>query len=108
MTISPSHRDNTERGCILPTLSSELSRSSEEVRKVFTKELKRIIEFISDLADIDKSTGSALLSIMVGSLVLARSVDDLSMSDSFLAAGKQHAKNLLKHSIPTFDNKKLT
>lgn len=94
--LSPHHRDNTEMGCILPALSGEISRSSEEVRQVFTRELERVIDFISDLAETDKSTGSALLSIMVGTLILARSVDDSKLSDSLLAAGKQSAKNLLK------------
>lgn len=93
--LSPYHRDRTEMGCILPALSGEISRSSEEVRQVFTHELERMIDFISNLAEVDVSTGSILLSTMVGSLLLARSVNDPKLSDSLLSAGKQHAKRLV-------------
>jgi len=93
--LSQHHRDRTEMGCILPALSSEISRSSDEVRQVFTHELERMIDFISNAAKIDTATGSALLSSMVGTLVLARSVDNSKLSDSLLTAGKQHAKGLI-------------
>ncbi|WP_053371853.1 TetR/AcrR family transcriptional regulator [Paenibacillus sp. FJAT-27812] len=94
--LSAFHRDRTEMGCILPALSSEISRSSDEVRQVFTQELERMVDFISSTAKIDRDTGSVLLSMMVGTLVLARSVNDSKLSDSLLAAGKLHAKALIK------------
>jgi len=93
--LSPYHRDKTEMGCILPALSGEISRSSEEVRQVFTHELERMITFLSNLAEIDTSKGSALISSMVGSLVLARSVNDSELSDNLLSTGKQYAKMLV-------------
>jgi TetR/AcrR family transcriptional repressor of nem operon len=55
-----------------------------------------MIHFISDLAGIDKNAGSALLSTMAGTLMLARSVNDSGLSDSLLASGRQHAKELIK------------
>jgi len=94
--LSSYHRDTTEMGCILPALSGELSRASDEVRQVFTEELERMIDFISELAKIDRSLGSALLSSMVGTLLLARSVNDATLSDSLLLSGKQHAKALIQ------------
>ncbi|OAB44688.1 TetR/AcrR family transcriptional regulator [Paenibacillus antarcticus] len=94
--LSPYHRDNTEMGCILPALSGEISRSSEEVRQVYTHELERMIAFISNLAEIDASKGSALFSTMVGSLTLARSVNDPELSATLLSSGKQYAKELVK------------
>ncbi|WP_042163246.1 TetR/AcrR family transcriptional regulator [Paenibacillus gorillae] len=93
--LSQSHRDQTEMSCILPALSSEISRSSEEVRNVYTQELERMIQFIADVAEVDVSTGSVLLSTMVGTLVLARSVNDPLLSDRLLASGKQQAKELV-------------
>ncbi|RKP53919.1 TetR/AcrR family transcriptional regulator [Cohnella endophytica] len=99
--LSPYHRDKTEMGCILPALSSEISRSSDEIRQVFTRELERMIEFISNAAQVDSATGSALLSTMVGTLVLARSVSDSKLSDSLLSAGKQQIKGLIKSYVAT-------
>jgi len=54
-----------------------------------------MIAFISDLAGIDPSKGSALFSTMVGSLILARTVNDPELSDSLLSAGKESAKKLV-------------
>ncbi|MCW3795143.1 TetR/AcrR family transcriptional regulator [Paenibacillus sp. LS1] len=96
--LSPYHRDQTEMSCIFPALSSEISRSSEEVRQVFTHELERMISFISNLAEIDVYKGRALFSTMVGSLVLARSVSDSDLSDSFLSAGRQQAKEMVERN----------
>lgn len=72
---------------------------SDEVREVFTEELQRMIDFISDLAEVDPLTGQALLSLMVGTIVLARSVSDAELSDSLLSTGRQHAKDLIKTSV---------
>ncbi|MEK8126650.1 TetR/AcrR family transcriptional regulator [Paenibacillus filicis] len=93
--LSQEHRDITELGCILPALSAEISRSSDEVRQVFTRELERMIEFISLTAGIDKDKGGVVLSTLVGTLVLARSVNDPVLSDSLLSSGKQQAKALI-------------
>ncbi|WP_028562780.1 TetR/AcrR family transcriptional regulator [Paenibacillus pinihumi] len=93
--LSAYHRDQTEMGCILPALSGEISRMSEEVRHVFTQEVKQMIDFFCGLAEIDYSKGSALLSLLVGTVVLARSVHDSELSDSLLASGKQQAYALL-------------
>ncbi|TVX86919.1 TetR/AcrR family transcriptional regulator [Paenibacillus agilis] len=93
--LSPYHRDNTEMGCIIPALSGEISRSSEEIRQVFTYELERMIAFISNLAEIDTVKGSSLFSSMVGSLILARTVSDTDLSNNFLSAGKKQAKELI-------------
>ncbi|MNP38002.1 hypothetical protein D3C76_1314840 [compost metagenome] len=54
-----------------------------------------MIAFISDLAGIEPSKGSALFSTMVGSLVLARTVNDPELSDSLLSSGKRYAKELV-------------
>ncbi|MNN84204.1 hypothetical protein D3C81_2013370 [compost metagenome] len=55
-----------------------------------------MIAFISNLAGIDASKGSALFSTMVGSLVLARTVKDPELSDNLLSSGKQYAKALVR------------
>ncbi|MEC0244254.1 TetR/AcrR family transcriptional regulator [Paenibacillus chitinolyticus] len=96
--LSSYHRDKAEMGCIIPALSAEVSRSSEDVRQIFTHEVERMISFISNLAEIDTSKGSALLSALVGSLVLARTVNDPELSDNLLSAGKQYAKELVRAS----------
>ncbi|MGG4132260.1 TetR/AcrR family transcriptional regulator [Paenibacillus illinoisensis] len=93
--LSPHHRDNLEVGCIIPTLSGEIAQSSEEIKDIFHLELERFIEFISDIAECDKSTGGVVLSIMIGTLILARGIKDPESSDNILVEGKKYAKRVL-------------
>lgn len=94
--LNADHRDHPELGCILPALSAEISRCSDEVRRVYTSELERMVAFLSEIGGIDLSVASALLGLMVGSLTLARSVNDPAASDRLLEAGRQQAKRLAK------------
>lgn len=93
--LSAAHRDSPEEGCIIPALSSEISRQSEDVRQVFTTELTGFCEFISTLVGEDKNKSIAIISAMVGSLLLARSVNDPNLSNDILDAGKYFAKELV-------------
>jgi TetR/AcrR family transcriptional regulator, transcriptional repressor for nem operon len=94
--LSPQHRDNIELGCILPAISFEVSNFSEEVRQSFTLEVEKVINLISALAGVNKEISSALLSIMVGTLAIARSVNNHSLSDQLLKSGNEQAKNILQ------------
>lgn len=94
--LSSYHRDQIEIGCILPALSSEIARLSDDIRQAYTRELQRMIDFICSVASIDSSTGNAVMGSMVGTLLLARTVNDSELSNSLLAAGKQQAKDLIR------------
>jgi|HigsolmetaAR203D_1030402.scaffolds.fasta_scaffold04399_7 TetR/AcrR family transcriptional repressor of nem operon len=96
--LSPLHRDNAETGCIFPAISGEIMHLSREVRDEVTVQLERIIDFLSQLANISKSAANALFSLMLGTIVLARSVSDPDLSDSLLDSGRRHARNLLLSS----------
>ncbi|MCM3172030.1 MULTISPECIES: TetR/AcrR family transcriptional regulator [Paenibacillus] len=93
--LSPLHRDQTEIGCILPALSGEIAQLSEEVRQAYTQELQRFMDFITEVAGFDASTGYALVNIMVGTLALARAVNDSTFSDQLLLAGKTQALQII-------------
>lgn len=88
-----------EIGCILLTLSGEISRLSEEVRQAYTRELQRFMRFISDMAGVDACTGYALVSSMVGTVALARAVSEPKLGDDLLLAGKIQAKQIIEASI---------
>lgn len=93
--LSTTHRDNLEKSCILPTLSSEISRSTEEVKQTFTEEVTRFISFVSGMIGNNDQKSMAIISAMVGSLLLARSVNDAELSQNILDASKQYAKELV-------------
>lgn len=97
--LSLEHRDQSEVGCILPALSGEISQLSEEVRQAYTNELQRFIAFISGMAQVSLSTGYALVSSMVGTVVLARAVSDQKLSDQILLSGRTYAKGIIDVSL---------
>ncbi|GLF90846.1 TetR family transcriptional regulator [Bacillus safensis] len=94
--LSSVHRDQTEVGCILPALAGEISQLSLDVRKAYTDELKRFMEFIADTGNIDISMSYALVSSMIGTIALARAVNDSKFSDQLLLAGKIQAQGILE------------
>ncbi|WP_025682149.1 TetR/AcrR family transcriptional regulator [Paenibacillus maysiensis] len=94
--LSPLHRDQSEIGCILPALSGEISQLSEEIRETYTRELQRFIVFITNMAGIETGIGYALVSIMVGSVALARAVSDSKFSDDLLLTGRAQAKRIVE------------
>lgn len=92
------HRDQTDIGCILPVLSGEIPQLSEDIQQAYTQELQRFIAFITELAGIDTSAGYALVSSMVGTVALARAVNDSKLSDDLLQAGRTQAKQMVNVS----------
>lgn len=96
--LSRSHRDHPETGCVLPALAADVARSSDEVRAAFTAGLRgylhRLEALLPDVCGADQDDREddalALLSGMVGALLLARAVDDAALSDRILAAERAH------------------
>jgi TetR/AcrR family transcriptional repressor of nem operon len=93
--LSPLHRDNPQAGCPAATLAAELARHATGSRKAFTCSLDRTLRLIEGLLPRpDRDTAQAIFSTMVGSLVLARSVNDRKLSENFLASGRAAALSL--------------
>lgn len=91
--LSDSHRDHPDEGCIIPSLAGEISRSSEDIREVFTEEIRRFISFLTNLGTISRDQGAAILSTMVGSILLSRSVSDPDLSRHILNSCKMLITN---------------
>nr|MDH3110351.1 TetR/AcrR family transcriptional regulator [Bacillus altitudinis] len=97
--LSSVHRDQTEVGCILPALAGEIAQLSQEVRKAYTDELKRFMAFIADTGNIDLSKSYALVSSMIGTIALARAVNDSQFSDQLLLARQNTGKTHFRSEI---------
>jgi TetR/AcrR family transcriptional repressor of nem operon len=94
--LNRKHRDNRAGGCIIPALSCEISRASDEVRKPFTDALRQyfasIEAFIADSVKEEFPDAElALVATMVGGLLLARVVDDPELSDRILDTCREWA-----------------
>jgi TetR/AcrR family transcriptional repressor of nem operon len=92
--LSPRHRDDRARGCVLPALGADVARSSQEARRMFATKLEEMIGMVARLFP-EKSPGEArqiatsALATMMGSIVLARAAGDKTLSDDIPEAGRQ-------------------
>jgi AcrR family transcriptional regulator len=89
--LSKEHRASVELGCPVSALCSEMHRQSHEVRQVATRRIKEMIDLVARvLPNQGKSSAreQALVTVatMVGTLALARAVDDPALSDALCQA----------------------
>lgn len=92
--LSPEHRDRPGEGCALAALGSEIQRGPASVRRAFTEGLSSLAARLAALLprrrrQAPEDAALALLSALVGTLILARAVDDPELSDRILAASAQ-------------------
>ncbi len=93
--LSNEHMANIESGCAFAALGSEMPRQVPEVRSASTLRIKEMVNLIKDhlLEQEDKTAhDKALLmvSTMVGTLLLARAVDDEKLSHAFREVALKH------------------
>jgi TetR/AcrR family transcriptional regulator, transcriptional repressor for nem operon len=92
--LSPGHRDDRARGCVLPALGTDIARSGRKARHIFARKLDEMIDVVARLFP-EKSPKEACqiatgaLATMMGSIVLARAVGDRNLSDEILEACRQ-------------------
>ena len=87
--LSQEHRDAVGQGCIVAALGAEIARQPQSVRAAFTEELKAGLECLAGVTPGDDRSrrdedAIAAFASMVGALILARAVDDESLSERIL------------------------
>lgn len=87
--LSEAHRDHPGVGCPSSALLPEIGRQPEDVRKVYTDRLNAFVETVSKYlpdpgSQRSHSTARAMFGLAVGSLQLARAVNDPSLSRQIL------------------------
>lgn len=93
--LSREHLAQVEQGCPLAALGSETPRQAPEVRRVTTRHIKEMIDLVARQSPDWGQPGAherALVTVatMVGTLLLARAVDEPALSDSLCAAALKH------------------
>jgi TetR/AcrR family transcriptional repressor of nem operon len=93
--LSPEHLAQIEMGCPLAALGSETVRQTPEVRRVTTRHIKETVDLVArQLPDWGQPGAHerALVTVatMVGTLLLARAVDEPALADSLCAAALKH------------------
>ena len=100
--LSEQHRDHPESGCPSAALLPEISRQEPATRHVYTESVKRLLNAVEkQLPDMPKGPKAreiaiGTLGLLIGTLQLARAVDDPSLSEDILAAGTHVAGTLIQ------------
>ena len=92
--LSPRHRDDPGHGCAFASLAGEAARCGKPVREAFAEGLEPLIEILSGLVGgltkaARRRKAIAVLSELIGALMLSRAVGDAGLSDEILDAGRR-------------------
>jgi hypothetical protein len=107
--LSKEHRDHPDTGCPSAALLPEISRQEPATRRVYTQSVKRLLnaleKALSDMPKRPKAREIAIasLGLVIGTLQMARAIDDPSLSDNILTAGIQVAGSLIQSRKWTSD-----
>jgi TetR/AcrR family transcriptional regulator, transcriptional repressor for nem operon len=92
--LTPLHRDDPGHGCAVPTLGAEIARESPKTRKAFAAKLEQMIDMLAaQIPELPRKAARkqamAVISTMMGTLVLARVAGNGDFSDEILGAGRE-------------------
>jgi TetR/AcrR family transcriptional repressor of nem operon len=87
--LSREHRDSPGQGCVIAALGADIARQPHSVRDAFTKELEDAFELLAQLMPVEDPSrryddAIAAFASMVGALILARAVNDETLSQRIL------------------------
>jgi len=106
--LNERHRESLTEGCLMPALSGEIARMSEDHRRQYEKGLKEFIAamsaYVPENGEMPKERRAiALLALMVGGVLLSRAVVDKEFSDRILETCRQLALAKLNAPSPKID-----
>lgn len=92
--ISDLHRNSPGEGCLLAAVGADISRSNTTIRRGVTEGVRKIIDFLSGLMPGRSRKRARRRAIttyatVVGSLVVARAVDDPDFASEILTAARE-------------------
>ena len=93
--LSKAHLEAVETGCPVAALGSEMPRQAPQVRRAATRSIKEMVDLIARQSPDWGQPGAhehALVTVatLVGTLILARAVDDAGFSDALIKATLAH------------------
>lgn len=98
--LSPEHRDDAESGCPSGALLDEVARSSPEIRRAYSAGILGVADDLATLMapgtpGAGRRQALGCIAILVGTLQLARAIDDPQDSETVLAEGVRAISALL-------------
>jgi len=93
--LTEKHRDDVGHGCVLPALGAEIARGDAKSRRQFVGVLDDMIEAVAAQIALPPKAARrraiAIISTMMGSMILARAAGSGDLSDDILDAGRRAA-----------------
>lgn len=104
--LSPGHSAERAQGCPMVALGSDAARQGPEVKAVFEDGLKTHLDILADLlpsgGDAENAAKpKAIMALMIGAVMLSRTVNDTDLGNDILAAARQEALRIAGTSQQT-------
>jgi TetR/AcrR family transcriptional repressor of nem operon len=95
--LSGKHRDDPGTGCLLAALGPDVSRQGRAVRRTVTDYVRSAVDLLTTLVPGKSKTARRQKAIstyatLVGTMIMARAVDDRALSQEILDAGLASVK----------------
>lgn len=89
--LTARHRDDVANGCALPALGAEIPRAGAGIRRTFSDGLREMIDILSeDMNGPSKRKAIAIVSEIVGALLLARAADHREFASEIMSVAREH------------------
>ncbi|MGY8638535.1 TetR/AcrR family transcriptional regulator [Bradyrhizobium sp. 14AA] len=89
--LADRHRDDIANGCALPSLGAEVPRAGVGIRRTFSNGLREMIDVLSgDVNGPSKREAMAIVSEIVGALLLARAVDHPEFASEIMSVAREY------------------
>jgi len=92
--LALSHVEQPEQGCVIPALASEIARSDDEIKQLYQQELIRGHQIFLKYFK-NEEIAWAVISQLVGAILISRSIHDHSLKVIILQSSKKNIKNML-------------
>ncbi|HEY0929542.1 MAG TPA: TetR/AcrR family transcriptional regulator [Gemmatimonas sp.] len=86
--LSRRNRDHPDQACLFSSLSGEVARQPDAVRRAYTEGLEAYLAEFTNLTG-NRADAIAAFATLIGAMSLARAVDDDALSREILEAGKR-------------------
>lgn len=99
--VSKQHRDDSATGCPIAALAGDVSRGDARVREAYRAQTENYLAHLARLlggGEDARRRATVALSTLVGSLILARAINDDALSDQILRDVRDALKNADSHT----------
>lgn len=93
--LSREHVDDLAHSCVVPALSADVVRSDEETKALYSKLLEKIVNQLSRGEEQGRADALALVSLLAGSVMIARCASTAKQKKEILDAARLLASHIV-------------